>query len=122
MAEQRRSRSQNAGRSDGSSSGSGEARKNSNGGAANRRMSAREAVECVREEFPSLLGRPLESVLGVQHDDDNRWQVTVQVVELSRIPSSTDILGAYLVTLDEDGEVAGYQRRRRYNRSQADED
>jgi hypothetical protein len=85
-------------------------------------MSARNAVERVRDEFPALLGRPVESVLGVQHDDGNRWQVTVQVVELARIPNSTDVLGAYLVTLDEDGELDGYQRRRRYNRSQADED
>jgi hypothetical protein len=32
------------------------------------------------------------------------------------------VLGAYTVTLDESGELTGYQRRRRYNRSQADED
>jgi hypothetical protein len=76
----------------------------------------------VREEFPDLLGRPVESVLGVQRDDDGEWQVMVQVVELGRIPSSTDVLGAYVVNLGEDGELTGYQRRRRYVRSQADED
>ncbi len=48
--------------------------------------------------------------------------MTVQVVELERIPRSTDVLGAYAVQLDEDGELIGYRRRRRYNRSQADED
>ena len=45
-----------------------------------------------------------------------------QVVELERIPRSTDVLGAYVVELDEDGELIGYRRRRRYHRSQADED
>jgi hypothetical protein len=85
-------------------------------------MSAREAVERVRRELPELLGRPIESVLGVQRDDDNCWNVKVQVVELSRIPSTTDVLGAYSVTLDESGELVGYARSRRYHRNQADED
>jgi hypothetical protein len=96
--------------------------KNRQNGNARRGMSAREAVEHVRGEFPSLLGRPIESVLGVERDDDNGWQVTVQVVELERIPRSTDVLGAYAVAIDDDGELLGYRRRRRYNRSQADED
>ena len=85
-------------------------------------LSAKEAIQRVRSELPQLLGRPVESVLGVQRDDDELWQVTVQVVELARIPNSTDVLGAYRVTLDEDGELAGYQRQRRYTRGQADDD
>ena len=87
------------------------------------KLSAREAVEAVREDFPALLGRPIESVLGVERDDEEGgWRVTVQVVELERIPRSTDVLGAYVVALDGGGELVGYRRRRRYNRSQADED
>jgi hypothetical protein len=97
----------------------GKSRQNGNG---RRGMTAREAVEQVRGEFPALLGRPVEQVLGVERDEENGWQVTVQVVELERIPRSTDVLGAYAVTLDGDGELVGYRRRRRYNRSQADED
>ena len=92
-------------------------------GGRGKGLTARDAVQRVREEFPELLGRPVESVLGVQRDDDGRrWLVTVQVVELRRIPNSTDVLGAYVVTLAPDGEMTGYRRRRRYNRSQADED
>jgi hypothetical protein len=85
-------------------------------------LSARDAVQRVRDDLPELLGRPIESILGVQRADDNGWEVTAAVVELSRIPNSTDVLGAYRVTLDSSGELAGYQRQRRYNRSQADED
>ena len=92
-------------------------KRNSNGG-----LSAKEAIQRVRRELPQLLGRPVESVLGVQRNDDELWEVTVQVVELARIPNSTDVLGAYEVTLDEDGELAGYRRRRRYTRGQADDD
>ncbi len=86
------------------------------------KLSAKEAIQSVRRDFPSLLGRPVESVLGVMKDEDESWRVTVQVVELERIPRTTDVLGAYEVTLDDDGELVGYRRRRRYHRGQADED
>ena len=85
-------------------------------------MSGREAVERVRKELPELLGRPIESVLGFQRDEDSGWRVTVQVVELSRIPQTTDVLGCYEATLDRRGELTGYRRTRRYHRNQADED
>jgi hypothetical protein len=88
----------------------------------NGHINAREAVARVRRDFPELLGRPVEAVLAVERGEEGAWQVTVQVVELERIPRSTDVLGAYVVELDGDGELAGYRRRRRYNRSQADED
>jgi Gas vesicle synthesis protein GvpO len=97
------------------------AAKRQNGG-RRKGLSAGDVVQRVRDELPALLGRPLESVLGVQRDDEDGWLVTVAVVELRRIPNSTDVLGAYAVTLDDGGELTGYQRRRRYNRSQADED
>jgi ribonuclease PH len=97
-------------------------KRGSKNGARGADLSAREAVEQVRREFPRLLGRPIESVLGVEREEDDGWQVTVQVIELERIPRSTDILGAYAVMLDDEGELVGYRRRRRYNRSQADED
>jgi hypothetical protein len=44
--------------------------------------------------------------------------VTVELVELSRVPNSTDVLGCYVVTLDNDGELVGYERVRRYQRGQ----
>jgi Gas vesicle synthesis protein GvpO len=94
-------------------------RQNSN---SNGSLSASEAIKRVRRELPQLLGRPIESVLGVQRDEDDGWKVTVQVVELSRIPTTTDVLGSYAVTLDRSGELIGYSRSRRYHRNQADED
>jgi hypothetical protein len=57
-------------------------------------------------------------VLGLRKDDDG-WKVMVEVVELSRVPNSTDLLGCYLATLDDDGELLGYERVRRYQRGQA---
>jgi hypothetical protein len=94
-------------------------RKSRNNGSA---MSGSEVIQRVRRDFPQLLGRPIESILGLERDDDSGWSVMVQVVELSRIPHSTDVLGAYAVSLDGDGELTGYRRRRRYYRNQTDED
>lgn len=93
-----------------------------NGSRSNNRLSGREIVEQVRRELPALLGRPIESVLGLERSEDSGWMVTVAVVELSRIPHTTDVLGAYAVSLDDDGELLGYRRTRRYHRNQADED
>lgn len=120
MAEQRRSRSRNG--SDSQGGGSGRSSRQSRSQGASSGISAGQVVQRVREEFPRLLGRPVESVLGIQHDGDGSWHVNVQVVELARIPSSTDVLGVYEVMLDDDGQLSGYQRRRRYNRGQPDED
>ena len=118
MAEQRRTRRRSGnGSTNDSDENQGESRNRNR-----NQMSAADAVRRVREEFPALLGRPVESVLGVHRDDDDGWQVIVQVVELARIPNSTDVMGAYIVTLNGDGELDGYQRQRRFNRGQPDED
>ena len=120
MAEQQRrtrGRSPNGSRSDEADGDRSRARRRNRSG-----MTAADAVQTVREELPALLGKPVESVLGVQRDDQDGWHVIVQVVELARIPNSSDVMGAYLVTLNDDGEIEGYQRQRRYVRSQPDED
>jgi hypothetical protein len=90
-------------------------------GTSNRRNSGPNPAELARgarRQLSELTGRRAESVLGLQQDDDG-WKVTVEVVELSRIPPSTDLLGCYVVTLDDDGELVGYERLRRYQRGQA---
>jgi Gas vesicle synthesis protein GvpO len=91
------------------------------GNASKRRNGAARPAElarAARRQLAELTGRPPESVLGLRRDDDG-WQVTVEVLELSRIPNSTDLLGCYVVTLDDDGELVSYERVRRYQRGQA---
>ncbi|MDX6658413.1 MAG: hypothetical protein QOH62_3206 [Solirubrobacteraceae bacterium] len=93
-----------------------------NGAKSRSGISGREAVARARKELEEIMGRPVETVLGMERDDNDGWVVTVQVVELARIPNSTDVLGAYVVHVDDDGEVVGYRRAKRYHRNQADED
>jgi hypothetical protein len=42
--------------------------------------------------------------------------VDVEVVEVRRIPDTTDVLALYEVTTDSDGILQGYRRLRRYAR------
>jgi len=48
--------------------------------------------------------------------------VLVEVVEVRRIPDTTDVLALYEVTVDDDGALEGYRRRRRYVRGTPGED
>ena len=77
----------------------------------------RRAIEQMRE----LTGRTVEGVLGLEKGDDG-WIVTIEVVELRRVPDSTDVLGSYAVAVDSRGELQEYRRTRRYYRSQVEED
>ena len=81
---------------------------------------ARNAVGQAREQLEALLGRAPESVSAMERTHDG-WLVTVEVVEVSRIPESTDVLASYEIELDESCNLRRYARVRRYHRSQADQ-
>jgi hypothetical protein len=81
---------------------------------------ARRVVEAAREQLEVLLGKDADSVSGLDRNGDG-WVVTLEVVEVPRIPESTDVLASYEVELDGDRNLVRYARRRRYYRSQADD-
>ena len=81
-----------------------------------------EAIRTARELVEELAGRRPEGVSGVARAEDGGWTVSVDVVELSRVPPSTDLLATYEVTLDPDGGLTDMTRARRYVRGQADEE
>lgn len=72
-----------------------------------------------REQLQDLLGRQVESVSSLERTHDG-WVAQLEVVELSRIPESTDVLGSYELELDGELNFRRYQQVRRYHRSQAD--
>ena len=94
------------------------AQNRSNG--SNGRVRAADVIRRAKEEVAELTGRRVEGVLGLQRDDDG-WLVTVELLELRRVPDSTDVLGSYVISLDEKGELREYTRTRRYFRSQVEE-
>jgi len=72
------------------------------------------------EQMQGLMDRPIEAVTGIEKDD-GEWTVTLEVLELQRVPSTTDVIGKYEVTLDKDGDVTGLQRIRRFTRAESGE-
>jgi hypothetical protein len=73
-------------------------------------------VPQARRALEQLLGREAESVSGFEHENGH-WKVNLEVVELRRIPDSSDVLGSYELVLDDEGKVARMTRTRRYQRS-----
>ena len=100
-----------------SRNGNGSGNRNGNG-----KLSSAKLIRLAREQAHELTGRTVEGVLGMRRDDDGGFEVLVEIVELRRIPDTTDVLGAYLLTLDESGDVTEYRRTRRYHRNQVEED
>jgi hypothetical protein len=86
----------------------------------NGKVKPKEIASRAVEQMQELIGRPVESVTGLERDGDE-WTVTLEVLELERIPTTTDVLGRYEVKLDENGELQGAQRTRRYPRAEAGE-
>jgi hypothetical protein len=113
------SRSRSGGSRSGGSRSGGSSRDN---GSSNGHVSAAKVARHAREQMRDLTGQPVEGVLAVRRVDEGGWEVTVQVLELQRVPSSTDVLGAYVLTLDSSGEVSEYRRTRRYYRNQVEEE
>jgi len=72
-------------------------------------------------QLVELTGKAFEGIVGITKDDGG-WTVEVEVLEMRRIPSTTDVLAVYEMTLDGDGDLAGYRRADRYVRGSAGEE
>jgi hypothetical protein len=89
---------------------------------AGTRLSAAELGRAALTTVAELTGYQPESVTALEWDGEaGAWRITVDALELQRIPNTTDLLGEYVVQLDEDGTLRGYRRERRFQRGQADE-
>ena len=86
---------------------------------SNGKLSAIELGRAAMRTVQELTGYTPEAVTALEWDGEF-WEITVDALELSRIPNTTDVLGEYVVRLDEDGTLRGYRRERRFQRSQAE--
>ncbi|HZB07411.1 MAG TPA: gas vesicle protein GvpO [Thermoleophilaceae bacterium] len=84
------------------------------------RLSAAELGEAAMTTVQELTGHQPEAVTGLEWDGEF-WDVTVEVLELSRIPNTTDVLASYVVQLDEGGTLRGMKRTNRFVRGQTSE-
>jgi hypothetical protein len=91
------------------------------GQASTRKSSASRIAAAAAQQLLELTGKESEGVVGISKDGES-WMVEVEVLELRRIPSTTDVLASYEVTVDTEGELVGYKRLRRYPRGSAREE
>jgi hypothetical protein len=89
-------------------------------GKKNGKPSAGELSRAALHTVSELTGYDPEAVTGLAWDGDV-WRITVDVLELERIPRTTDVIGSYEVSLDEEGSLRGYRRTRRFTRGQVSE-
>jgi hypothetical protein len=80
-----------------------------------------ELAEQARRQVSAMTGLQSGTVTGLDRAGDDRWVVTVEVVELERIPNTMDVMGTFEVTLSEDGEIVRLLRSGRRRRSQTDQ-
>jgi hypothetical protein len=86
-----------------------------------QRMAGVKLAQRARDQLAEITGLTPEAVTSLEQQDDRTWIVTVELLELSRVPETDDVLGSYQAECDESGELLGYRRVRRYPRSQAGE-
>ena len=84
------------------------------------KLTIRKVGQIALEEVSELVGCPPEGVSGIRKGQDG-WVVTVEVLEVGRIPETTDVLASYDVHVDKEGDVTEYQRLRRYLRAQVED-
>ncbi len=70
-----------------------------------------------KEQLAQLTGLKPDTVSALSKDEQG-WHVTVELVEMTRIPTATDVLASYLALLDDEGNLLSYQRTRRYLRGE----
>lgn len=85
-----------------------------------RKPSGAKVAEQAARQLGELAGKDVEGVTALRRTDDG-WQVELEVLELSRIPTTTDVLATYQVDLDTSGDLEEYRRLGRYVRGQVEE-
>ena len=89
--------------------------------AAPNRKSGAEIAAAAARQLGQLAAKEVEGVTGLERTDDG-WRVELDVLELRRVPNTTDVLATYEVLMDSDGDLDSYRRLHRYVRGSTSED
>lgn len=87
---------------------------------ANPKITAPQIVQQAKEQLGMMTGLEPDTVSSLGKDAEG-WHVTIEMVEMERIPNSNDVLATYDTLLDAEGNLVSYQRVQRYYRSQVGE-
>lgn len=73
-------------------------------------MNIKELAERAKNQVADVTGLKPVTISGTFKDEQG-WHILVDMLEMSRIPTATDILGDYDVLMDEDGSMLKFERK-----------
>ena len=74
-------------------------------------MEIKKLVEQAKSQLGEVTGLKPVTVTGTFKDEQG-WHIEMDMLEMSRIPPATDVLGDYDVLVDEDGNMVKFERKR----------
>jgi hypothetical protein len=74
-------------------------------------MKISDIVEKAKEQIAEATKLPINTVVAVSREKEKGWKVSIEMVEMKRIPDAMDSLGLYDVYLDEKGELQNFKRK-----------
>jgi len=84
-------------------------------------MTGLDVAQIAKDRLCGLTGFKPDTVSSMNKDEAG-WHISVDMVELKRIPEVTDVLATYETVLDDEGNLVSYQRTRRYHRGEVTQD
>lgn len=80
------------------------------------------AQKRARKASEDLLEHQFEGIIKAESTNGEGWRTVVEVIERNAVPDTQDIIGRYEITLDETGNVTGYELLERYRRGDMKEE
>jgi hypothetical protein len=74
-------------------------------------MDIKELSERAKSQLAEVTGLKPIAVTGALKDEQG-WHIDLDMLEMSRIPTATDVLGNYEALLDDDGNMLRFERKR----------
>jgi len=74
-------------------------------------MDIKNLAEQAKSQLAELTGLKPVTVTGAFKSEQG-WHVALDMLEMSRIPAATDVLGDYEVLLDDNGNMLRFERKR----------
>jgi len=71
----------------------------------------------VKEQLAELTHVKPDTISSISKDEQG-WHISVEMIEMKRIPEATDMLATYETLSDEEGNLINFRRTRRYLREQ----
>ena len=80
-------------------------------------MNIKDVLEQAKSQLFEATGLKLITIAEV-FKDERGWHVFLDMLEMCRIPTATDVLGEYEVILDNEGNMLSFERKRTRLRGQ----